>query len=250
MKDTEPHVQPFFHGSYLETGMGPQGSAGVGFSVYTPTPDIIRLFLFTLTMQTSEERYKKYGPGSQRNYPNQEFVRFISRNYFKIPFEERKAIKVLEIGVGAAGNLWFVAKEGFDAYGLDEAETGVKLGHEVLAKWGTEANLFVGDMRHLPFDDGMFDVIYDVASLQHVSDKAQVLKEVYRCLKPGGRFYSYHLHTDTTLVFGSDPYMALTSDQWKHFLSEAHLKVTYIEQFTRNTEGTGIASYIGVEAQK
>lgn len=35
MKDTEPHVQRLFHGSYQETGMEPQGLAGVGLCVGT-----------------------------------------------------------------------------------------------------------------------------------------------------------------------------------------------------------------------
>ncbi len=34
MEDTEPRVQRLFHGSYRETGMGPQGLAGAGLSVY------------------------------------------------------------------------------------------------------------------------------------------------------------------------------------------------------------------------
>lgn len=33
-EDTEPRVQRLFVGSYRETGMGPQGSAGAGFNVY------------------------------------------------------------------------------------------------------------------------------------------------------------------------------------------------------------------------
>jgi len=33
-EDTELHVQQLFVGPYLETGMGPQGSAGVELSVY------------------------------------------------------------------------------------------------------------------------------------------------------------------------------------------------------------------------
>lgn len=32
-KDTDPHDQRLFVGLYLETGVGPKGSAGVGFCV-------------------------------------------------------------------------------------------------------------------------------------------------------------------------------------------------------------------------
>jgi len=47
MEDTEPHVQRLFHGSYRETGMGPQGLAGVGFCVpKTLSPAIEKLVFF------------------------------------------------------------------------------------------------------------------------------------------------------------------------------------------------------------
>ena len=42
--DTEPHVQQLVIGSYRETGMGPQGLAGVGFCVYTPLTPATKLF--------------------------------------------------------------------------------------------------------------------------------------------------------------------------------------------------------------
>jgi len=45
MEDTEPHVQSLFHGSYRETCMESQDSAGVGLSVYAP-PSFTRLIIF------------------------------------------------------------------------------------------------------------------------------------------------------------------------------------------------------------
>jgi len=33
VENTDPHDQQLFNESYLETGMGPQGLAGVGFCV-------------------------------------------------------------------------------------------------------------------------------------------------------------------------------------------------------------------------
>jgi len=35
VENTEPHVQQLFNESYQETGMGPQGLAGMGFSVFS-----------------------------------------------------------------------------------------------------------------------------------------------------------------------------------------------------------------------
>lgn len=51
MEDTEPHVQRLFHGSYRETGMGPQGLAGVGFCVSkTLSPAIEKLVFYFIHM--------------------------------------------------------------------------------------------------------------------------------------------------------------------------------------------------------
>lgn len=46
-----------------------------------------------------------------------------------------------------------------------------------------------GDAHRIPFDNGTFDVVYGRYILEHVHDATQVLREVYRVLKPGGRVY-------------------------------------------------------------
>ena len=59
MENTEPYVQLLFHVSYRETGMGPQGLAGVGFCVFisnSPSHKIkirIKLMAKTQTFQTA-----------------------------------------------------------------------------------------------------------------------------------------------------------------------------------------------------
>ncbi|MDD5194090.1 MAG: class I SAM-dependent methyltransferase [Candidatus Omnitrophica bacterium] len=44
------------------------------------------------------------------------------------------------------------------------------------------------DIRHLPFENSYFDVIYCISVLEHTSDYSTVLKEFKRVLKPGGLF--------------------------------------------------------------
>ena len=51
-----------------------------------------------------EKDYKEKGMDSQRRYPNEEFVRFIGRNYFTLSKHKRKKIKILETGCGTCGN--------------------------------------------------------------------------------------------------------------------------------------------------
>ena len=46
----------------------------------------------------------------------------MGRKYFDKDLEERKNINMLEVGCGSGANLWMLAKEGFNAFGLDESK--------------------------------------------------------------------------------------------------------------------------------
>ena len=145
--------------------------------------------------QSFEEQYLEKGFNSQRRYPNESFISFLGTNYFSLEIKQRKEIKILELGCGSGANLWMVAKEGFDTYGIDFSPTGIKYCNEMLSDWGVTAKVEVGDFTKLQFSDNKFDVIFDVVSLQHINYKQhkQAYREIYRCLKSGGKFYSYHL---------------------------------------------------------
>ena len=53
-------------------------------------------------------------------YPGEELIRFIARNFYAAP--NRKDIRILEVGCGTGANLWFLAKEGFNAFGIDGSQ--------------------------------------------------------------------------------------------------------------------------------
>jgi SAM-dependent methyltransferase len=44
----------------------------------------------------------------------------------------------------------------------------------------------IADLLSLPFGDNTFDAALNVVTLEHVTDPAQVIRELYRCLIPGG----------------------------------------------------------------
>jgi len=147
-----------------------------------------------ITKELVDRSYQAKGLAYQRRYPNEPFVVFLAMNFFDVPIERRSEMKILEVGCGTGANLWVVAREGFDAYGIDVSPAAINLCGRVLDSWGVTADIRVGDMIDLPYDDAEFDAIYDVVSIMHLNwnDHVKCWQELYRCLKKGGRFFSYH----------------------------------------------------------
>lgn len=129
-------------------------------------------------------------------YPNEELVRFIGGKFFKIPREERGKIKILEVGCGQGANLWFLAKEGFDVYGMDISPSAIRKAENYLSEaYGLKANLKVADVGGLPYKRGYFDLVIDCTTIQHISftDHKKAYEEIYRALKHTGIFWSFHI---------------------------------------------------------
>ncbi len=142
-----------------------------------------------------EEGFRRIGFFSQRRYPNEQVIQFLASHYFSLPRSKRRKIKVLELGCGSGANLWMLAKEGFDAYGMDIAPSAMKLCKQMLEHYDVKAKLSVGNMKHLDFKGNFFDAIIDVMTVEHTDLKghAETYREIFRTLKGGGRFFSWHL---------------------------------------------------------
>lgn len=135
-----------------------------------------------------------YGKGRHLNlYPYDSVVSYIFR--FASRFGSRKDVSILEIGFGAGNNIWFMAREGFTAAGIEGSASGVGFARRRLAAEGLSADLKVGDFTQLPWADGSFDLVIDRGAITHNPRTAisRSLAEVNRVLKPGGRLYSTHL---------------------------------------------------------
>jgi SAM-dependent methyltransferase len=148
------------------------------------------------TKEWYEKSYTSSGFSAQRNYPNEELLRFMGRNLFNLPLDKRANIKILEIGSGSCSNLWMISREGFSAYGIDISLQAVELGRKMLDKWcldGNTAELKVASMTDLPYPNQCFDIVVDVFSSYCLNeDEFKIcLSEVRRVLKDEGRFFSY-----------------------------------------------------------
>lgn len=137
----------------------------------------------------------KFKSRSWGRYPPEDLVRFIGRHYFV--HDERDQVRILEVGCGTGANLWFLHREGFSVAGIDGAPDGIEIAQSRLQLENTELNkidpdLRVGDFSSLPWANEQFDAVIDIfaiyANTTAVIDST--LSEVYRVLKPGGKFYA------------------------------------------------------------
>lgn len=104
-------------------------------------------------------------------------------------FKKHGVKKLLDLGCGSGRHVVYFAKQGFDVYGIDIAEEGVKLTKTWLKEEGLGANLEVGNIyERLPYADIFFDAVISTQTLHHerIEKIRKAIKEIERVLVPGG----------------------------------------------------------------
>ena len=99
---------------------------------------------------------------------------------------------ILDLGSGA-GNDAFVARaavgESGKVIGVDMTEAMVEKARSNAAKLGfTNVEFRLGEIEALPVEADLIDVVISNCVLVHVADKRRAFSEIFRVLKPGGRF--------------------------------------------------------------
>jgi SAM-dependent methyltransferase len=136
-------------------------------------------------------------------YPSEELTGFIARRF--PDREQRRTLKALDIGCGPGTDLWFLTREGFAIAGMDGAATAIELARERFRAEGllqalAQADLRVGDFSTLPWDDASFDLVIDIQAISHntLPKIRSTIAEIWRVLKPGGRFFARMFGDQTT----------------------------------------------------
>jgi ubiquinone/menaquinone biosynthesis C-methylase UbiE len=140
-----------------------------------------------------------YTKNDGNSYPDPAVVRFIARNFYDE--QVRSNINIMEIGCGGGGTLWYLAREGFNVYGIDASSEAICKTEKKLNNEKLKANLTVGDFKKLPYEDNSFNAVLDVTSVQHNDNKSieEILAEVYRALKPGGKYFGMMIESNKEL---------------------------------------------------
>lgn len=136
-------------------------------------------------------------------YPSEHLIRCIAHNFYQRP--DRSQVRILELGCATGAQLWFLAREGFTAYGVEGSETAVQAARARMEEEHLDADIEVGDVVQLNFPDGYFDCVVDVECItcNDWDSAKRIVQESRRVLKPAGILFSQTL-TDQTYI-GQNP---------------------------------------------
>ncbi|KAI8076343.1 S-adenosyl-L-methionine-dependent methyltransferase [Halteromyces radiatus] len=144
--------------------------------------------------------FYEYGWGTSfhfcRYYPGEEFFRAIARHehYLAANTGIKKGMKVLDVGCGVGGPAREIAHfTGAHITGLNNNAYQVERAFHYAAKEGlqNQTNFIKGNFMEMPFEDNSYDAVYAIEATCHAPTFEGVYGEIFRVLKPGGKFGCY-----------------------------------------------------------
>ncbi len=171
----------------------------------------------------------------QSRYEREPFIHSFAQ------FTRWRGKKVLEIGCGAGTDSLQFARAGADLTSVDLTPAAIELTQQRLALYGVAGDVRLADAEALPFEDNQFDLVYSWGVLHHTPDTERALAELYRVLRPGGRFVVmlYNRHSVITLRL----YL-------RYGLRAGHPFRSLRDVVARNVESEGTKAYTRSEIQK
>lgn len=134
----------------------------------------------------AKDRTKKHFNETAEDYNNSDDGKFVEPMYDIIVEEIQKSDcgKILDVGCGNGNLFTHILNDEYELFGVDFSENMIA---EANRKCGDNASFSVADAEKLPFDDNTFDIIVCNASFHHYMHPNEVLSEMNRVLKYGGK---------------------------------------------------------------
>ncbi|MDH5461001.1 MAG: class I SAM-dependent methyltransferase [Candidatus Bathyarchaeota archaeon] len=108
-----------------------------------------------------------------------QFIKFLKK---------RRVKRVLDLGCGAGRHVVYLTKQGFETYGIDISETGLRKTKRRLRKEKLNATLIQCDMKTLPCVSHYFDAVIGLFTIYHNTKQGikNAMAETHRTLRKGG----------------------------------------------------------------
>lgn len=217
-------------------------------------------------MQNVKETYTTFHASHNpvNVYPTEWVIRTLLGNYPTLSLDKSKykGAKILDLGFGDGRNWPLLRDAEFDIYGIEITEKIVTSGRERSQKLGMSPTLRVGRNSEIPFDNDFFDYILACHSCYYVdagTTFADNLKELYRVLRPSGKFIASLPepkgsifdesinHGDGHIEIRRDPWGLRNGYIFKWFCSEEDIRNTFSIYFEDFSIGVCCENYYGVQ---
>jgi SAM-dependent methyltransferase len=115
--------------------------------------------------------------------------------------------RIVDVGCGTGGAMRALAPRLGGAgrlVGVDRSAAMIATAQQRAAALSLPGEHRVADARHLPFADGEFDGCYATGLFEIVDEPRQILAEMARVTRPGGRIVATCADADTLMIDASD----------------------------------------------
>lgn len=130
--------------------------------------------------------------------------------------------RVFELGIGGGLNQPFYDPQRVTSFaGIDPGAKLLDFARKAAAEKGWDADIRAGRGEQIPFPDSSFDTVVSTYTLCSVDDQHEVLAELRRILRPGGRFlYLEHGRAPDT---APARWQRIIEPAWKRLMGNCHL---------------------------
>ena len=183
-------------GAYVSTGI----PARIFYSVMRLAPSVVRMRMWrglyqrmAKSQKDSNFRFMNYGftDGHELELSPQDegdrlFIQLYNMNIRDVEIEGKE---VLEVGSGRGGGASWISRKynPKSLIAVDYSDEAVRLSQ----RWFSDQDNLefrVGNAQQLSHPDQSFDIVYNVESSHCYADIPTFISEVFRVLKPGGKF--------------------------------------------------------------
>jgi len=117
--------------------------------------------------------------------PGECLVQFVAK---EIERKKRKVKRILDVGCGNGRHLIYMAKKGFNLFGIDISQKSLQILQDWLNREGLQAKLKKASVTQIPYPDEYFDVVVCLGILDHIliKDAQKGIQEIERTLVSKG----------------------------------------------------------------